>query len=72
VHDLSAAATTTYSAVLPFGKSNGVSVISLIPDLVAGMDFLSEEVLDELQESEVIIRRRLLRSSEEDACRRLL
>jgi hypothetical protein len=53
--------TTTYSAVLPFGKSNGVSVISLIPDLVASMEFLSEEVLDELQESKVIIRRRLQR-----------
>jgi hypothetical protein len=62
VHDLSAAVTTTYSAVLPFGKSNGVSVISLIPDLlVANMDFLSEEVLEELQESEVIIRRGLRR-----------
>jgi hypothetical protein len=52
--------TTTYSAIVPFGKENGVTPESMAPDLIASMDLLAPQVLLEVTASSNQAKRRIL------------
>jgi hypothetical protein len=52
--------TTTYSAIVPFGKENGVNLESVTPDLIAIMDLLAPQVLLEVTTSSNQVKRRIL------------
>jgi hypothetical protein len=52
--------TTTYSAIVPFGKENGVTPESMAPDLIASMDLLAPQVLLDVTTSSNQVKRRIL------------
>jgi hypothetical protein len=52
--------TATYSAIVPFGKANGVTPESVAPDLIASMDLLAPQVLLEFTASSNQAKKRII------------